>query len=139
MDKDEARLKQHETMIEKHREANRVQHIKKLVANARAIITNQIGIPLGVLKMDNIMTWIRNIRPLTEIDIEIFSEYMRQASGLPIGTERLQYNKDYLKQQDVILDELTSNYKDRIIDKCFEIIEKFSNKEESQTTDAQQQ
>ena len=112
-------------MLMQHREKHRVHHIKKLASIARAIITNQIGLPLGMLRMGTTLTQIHSIRPITEIDLEIISEFNSKASGLPIGMERLSYNRDFLKKQDVILDELCSKYKDPVIHKCFEIIDKF--------------
>ena len=134
MEKDEERIKKHEDTILQHREANREQHIIKLVSNARAILTNQIGIPLGVLKMGAIITRIHFIRPITEIDLSVFSEYNNKTSTLPIDKERLHYNSEYLKQQDTILDELTVKYKDSIIIKCNEIIEMYSNTKKSEKT-----
>ena len=134
MEKDEQRIKKHEDMILQHREANREQHIIKLVSNARAILTNQIGIPLGVLKMGAIITRIQFIRPITEIDLSVFSEYNNKTSTFPINKERLHYNSEYLKQQDTILDELTVKYKDSIIIKCNEIIEMYSNTKKSEKT-----
>ena len=32
--------------------------IKQLVANARAIISYQVGLPLGVVRMHKILTWL---------------------------------------------------------------------------------
>jgi hypothetical protein len=37
----------------------------------------------------------------------------------------LQWDKEALKEQDKIIDEITMRYKERIIDKCFEIIETY--------------
>lgn len=76
-------------------------------------------------KMDKLISWINDIEPIADIDLNIFHEYYSKTSGSAIGTERLQYNKEFLKKQDIKLDELTSFYKNDIIDKCFEIITKF--------------
>ena len=91
------------TSINEHNHPKRDNYIKKLVSNARAIISNQI-------------------------DLAVFSEYRTKTKDLPLGTERLSYNLTYLKQQDKQLDELTKHYKDKIIEKCFEIIAVFGNK-----------
>jgi Protein of unknown function (DUF2489) len=111
-----------------HLQKQREIYIQKLVSNARAIISNQIGIPLGSIKMEKIMFWINHIETITEIDLRIFSAYNSETIQFPVGTERLRCNKEYLKEIDKELDKLTLQYKDRIFDKCFEIIGTFANK-----------
>ena len=106
-------------------EINRENQIKKLVSNARAIISNEIGIPIGSLKMERIILWINDIKPLTEIQLDVFTSYNNQTNEYPIGVDRLGYNKDYLLELDVKLDEITHSFKKLIIEKCFEIIQKY--------------
>ena len=106
----------------------RDNYIKKLVSNSRAILTNQIGLPLGVQKMTKILAWIENINSLENIDIEIFSKCYKEISKYPIGTERLTYNKDFLKAQDRLIDDVVFKYKDLLVEKCHEIIEKYGPK-----------
>ncbi|MFD0764077.1 hypothetical protein ACFQZI_04395 [Mucilaginibacter lutimaris] len=110
-----------------HQKSKQENYIKKLVSNSRAIISNQIALPLGVSKMTTIISWINQIDPIENIDLKVFQEYMSKTKNLPLGTERLTYSRDFLKLQDLQLDKVTMIYKDRIIDKCFEIIKKFSN------------
>jgi hypothetical protein len=106
---------------------NQERNIEKLVSNARAIISNQIALPLGILKIIRLNIWvlsISQIRPIT-VDLTLFREYMDEIGHRPLGTERLQWDKEALKEQDKIIDEITMRYKERIIDKCFEIIETY--------------
>jgi hypothetical protein len=105
-----------------HDRFKRDNYIKKLISNARAILSNQITLPLGVSKMKKYISWINQIEPIENINLDVFSEFMSLTEDLPIGTERLTYSLDFLKKQDVQLDKLTSRYKDQIIEKCFEII-----------------
>ena len=95
---------------------------KRLVSNARAIITNQIAIPLGAVRMNKIMFRAGKSNAFQGIDLSLFTEYSDQYNGCPVGTERLLWDKEALREQDKHLDELTSRYKNQIIDKCFEII-----------------
>jgi hypothetical protein len=95
--------------------------LRKLVANARAIISNQIGMPLGVQKMDKIIYWIENLDPL-EVDFSVFSKYYKKVGSAPIGTERLLWNFEALKKEDIRLDKINAAFKDEILEKCFEII-----------------
>jgi hypothetical protein len=101
--------------------------IKKLVSNCKALLSNQIGFPLGMRKMDKIIGWINDVEPLNNIDTTIFSEYNSRIANLGVGIERLLYSPEFLKKEEKILDNLGFEYKERIIDKCFEIIQKFDN------------
>jgi len=103
--------------------------IKKLVSNSKAILSNQIGLPLGVAKMGTIITWIENIERLPNINFQILLEYNKLTANYFIGPDRLMCNKDFLIKQDKGLDKITMNYKDKLISKCFEIIELFEAKE----------
>ena len=103
----------------------RKNQIEKLVSNARAIISNEIALPLGSHKMEKIIVWINDIESIKEIDLKVFSDYNNQTSDYPIGVDRLRYNMNYLLELDVKLDNLTSYFKPTIIEKCFEIINEF--------------
>lgn len=100
------------------------QHKKKLVSNARAILTNQTGLPLGVQKMVKIVKWIEHIQPL-DVDVEVFNDYYSKTAGIPIGTERLEWNIEALKKEDRKLHKLAEVYKDRILEKCSELIKAY--------------
>lgn len=104
-------------------EQNRVGNVKKLVSNAKAILTNQIGLPVGVRKMTKIQHWINPA--LTEIDLKIFGEFDLAVGRCPIGPERLLWDKDALKIQDQVIDKVIVAYRDDIIDKCFEVVDLF--------------
>ena len=95
---------------------------RKLVANARAIISNQIGLPLGCRKMDVRIVWLREFE---EVNYSVFEAYNRESSSVPIGSERLNCSREAIRKYDEVLDELNSRYKEAVIDACFEIISKF--------------
>lgn len=101
--------------------------IKRLVSTSKAIISNQIGLPLGVMKMSSIITWLNNIEPITNINLEIISQYTSCTSTYFLGPERLSCSKDFLIRQDKDLDKINSRFKEKILAKCFEIIELFDN------------
>ena len=105
----------------------RKNFIRKLVANARAIVSNQIAIPMGMLKMDRIIRRINDIEPISGIDLQVFFEYNSKTTPFLVGTERLYAEEKFLIKQDKELDALTIEYKDQILHKCREIISQFSN------------
>ncbi|GEO11106.1 hypothetical protein [Segetibacter aerophilus] len=110
-----------------HLENKLKAEIRKLVSNAKAILTNQIGFPLGVSKMHTLIVYINQIEPITNINFSVVNEYLSKIDGCPIGSERLQWEKEALKKQDKIIDEATYYYKDRIVDTCFHIINLLNN------------
>jgi hypothetical protein len=61
----------------------------KLVSNARAILTYQVAIPLGVRKMTNLIYWASQTHTIDSIDLSIFEKVDKQISGCPVGSERL--------------------------------------------------
>jgi hypothetical protein len=103
---------------------SREQYASKLLSVCRAIITNQVTIPFGALKIDRLLVRAERSNTFEGIDLTVFSEYVDQFNGCPVGTERLLWDKDALKEEDKYLDKLTADYKDRILDKCFEIIKR---------------
>lgn len=98
---------------------------KKLVSNSRAILLRHITIPLGSLKMEQIICWIEQIKPITEIDLKIFSDYNNQTSDYAIGEDRIQYNANFLAELDIKLDDVTSYFKSKIEEKYLDIIKEF--------------
>lgn len=91
----------------------------KLVANARAIISNQVGLPLGCLKMEARISWLQEFE---EVSYPVFKVYNSESSAVPIGSERLNCSREALRRYDEILDDLYRRYKEEVIDACFEII-----------------
>ena len=93
-----------------------------MVANARAIISNQIGLPLGCLKMGARILWLREYE---EVSYPVFEKYNSESTSVPVGSERLNCSRDALRRYDKVLDELNLRYKEDIIGSCFDIISKF--------------
>lgn len=92
---------------------------RKVVAVARQIVTYQIGLPTGCQRM--IRTW----SPLLTDGLEwksVFEEYMAQVNGFPLGSERLQWNREALREKDVTLERINIEYRDRIFDACWDLI-----------------
>jgi hypothetical protein len=103
-------------------------NVKKLVSNAKAILTNQIALPLGVRKMNKIRYWINQSQSIMNIDFKIFDDFDNMTKGCPVGSERLLWAQDALKVQDKIVDNASAIYKEGILGKCFEIIETLDSK-----------
>jgi hypothetical protein len=98
-----------------------IEQLNKIIANAKDILTNQVGISLGVRKMNKILSGKDFVQP-QNIDLSVFQEFEKKIDGCPVGSERLLWEREDLKRKDIIVDKVIRIYRDKIIDKCFEII-----------------
>jgi hypothetical protein len=101
--------------------------IQQLVTNAQAIISHQIALPLGARKILEIKYLLDKSQSGGNIDLNIFYLFDAESDGLPIGSERLMWEQEALKKQDETLDKIIEDYKNDIINKCWEIIHAYNN------------
>ncbi|AWI26828.1 hypothetical protein [Flavobacterium pallidum] len=111
--------------LNKFAEIRRNILIKKMRSNSIAIVTNQIDIYTGCTKMAYFISAIERIYYLENIDLEVFEVFISAFNKYPIWDERNYYNKEYLAKLDVELNSIHDQYKQSILEKCNEIIEKF--------------
>ena len=95
--------------------------LNKLIANARDILTNKVGISLGVRKMNKILSATESPQ-IMNIDMSVFREFEKKINGCPVGSERLLWEREALKKKDLVVDKVIRVYRDKIIDKCYELL-----------------
>ena len=96
---------------------------RKVVAAARALVTYQIGLPEGCKRMATTLSSLG----LYERDLpKIFSEYLNETTGLPLGSERLYWDRKILQEKDHTLEEINRRFRDRIFDTCWALIDRFA-------------
>jgi hypothetical protein len=96
---------------------------RKVVGVARTIVTYKIGLPAGCQRMDRTLTNLA----LFETDLPtVFAEYMKAVQDLPIGSERLHWDRKILPQKDVTLEATNQRFRDHIFDACWTIIDRFA-------------
>jgi hypothetical protein len=104
-------------------EQKRDSDLRKLVANARAIISYQVGLPIGCVKMARLLRWLEYEG--RKLDFPIFGEYLEEVREIPTGHERLGCSRAALRRYDARLVPISLAYSERIIDACFDIIDRF--------------
>jgi hypothetical protein len=104
--------------------------IKQLVANARAIISYQVGLPFGCARMSKILYWLESFEKL---DFPIFKLYAAATLEIPTGSERLHCARDALRRYDQKLVAINLEYREEVLDTCFEIIERFASRNSGST------
>ncbi len=102
-------------------EQKRNSCFRRLVANARAIITYQVGLPVGCVKMNRLLYWLANEGE--KLDFPIFGEYLETVHDIPTGSERVECSRAALRRYDERLVPINLEYRERIIDTCFDIVE----------------
>ncbi len=100
--------------------------LRKLVSNARAILTYQVGLPHGCVRMRKILFWLK---PHCALSYPVFDEYLEATRELPIGSERLHWNKEALKERDIELETINQRFRDAIVTACHDIIERHAKEE----------
>src|SRR5947209_19538220 len=103
-------------------EQRRDSYFRKLVANARAIISYQVGLPVGCIKMNRLLYWLGREEG-ERLDFPIFGEYLERVRDIPTGSERLECSRAALRRYDARLVPINLEYRERIIDACFDIVE----------------
>ena len=96
---------------------------KKVVSAARAILTYQIGLPVGCQHMSRALTWLK---PYETNLPTVFDDYLAETFGLPIGSERLEWDRKALRQTDSALENINQRFRDRIFDTCWALVDRFA-------------
>ena len=96
---------------------------RKVVATARSIVTYQVGLPEGCRRMIRTLIWLA---PYETGLPTAFEDYLKEVRGLPIGSERLLWNREVLREKDVALEATNHRFRDRIFDTCWAIIDRFA-------------
>ena len=102
--------------------------IRKLVANARAIISDQVGLSVGALKMLKILRWLEVYERPHIRGIDVFEKYEERTRLIPSGTARLHCSDEAFKRYDKALQEVNTRLRAKILEVCFQIIDKYSSR-----------
>jgi hypothetical protein len=97
--------------------------LSKLVSAARAILTYQTSLPLGCTRMHRILHSLQLIEP---ISFPVFDEFLAATHNLPVGTERLHWSRDALRERDVELERILHHFRDRVFDACYDILDRYA-------------
>ena len=111
------------------RENGKRKLLRKFVANARNIISNEVGLSVGAEKMTRYIIWLEQSGVTT--NFSVFEQYENAIVAIPSGKERLNCSREALRRYDESLHQINFQYHDRIIDACFEIVETYGKEVEN--------
>ena len=95
-------------------------NIAKLVSAARALLSGQVGISVGALRINNLLRWLG-----AEVDGEFpqFRDFLSQVpASVPLANERLHWETDALLTADRQLAEIESKARVQLMSACAQII-----------------
>jgi hypothetical protein len=93
--------------------------LHRIASNCRAIITYQVGLPLGCVRMQKMFIWLA---PRRDLGFPVFTEYLNAVRPYAIGADRLHWNRKALFEQDQKLEEINRSFRDRIHNACHDIL-----------------
>ncbi len=102
---------------------------RKVVTVARSILTYQIGLPAGCVRMQRTLTWLV---PYETGLPTIFNEYLKEVQDLPITSERLLSDRNVLREKDTLLEATNQQFRDRLFDACWSLIDRFADSHASE-------
>jgi hypothetical protein len=95
---------------------------RKVVAVARSIVTYQVGLSTGCRRMHRTFFWLA---PYEANLPEVFKEYLDKMRDLPIGSERLHWNREILRQKDIEIERINQQFRDRIFEASWALVDRF--------------
>jgi hypothetical protein len=95
---------------------------RKVVGVARSIVTYQLGLSVGCRRMHRAFLWLA---PYETNLPEVFKEYLDTVHDLPIGSERLHWNREILRQKDIEIERINGQFRDRIFEASWALIDRF--------------
>ena len=95
---------------------------RKVMSAARAILADQIGLSAGCQRLHRALLWLS---PYETYLPTIADEYMKAVAGLPIGSERLRWEREALRKKDIVLDSVNQKFRARILEACWGLIDRF--------------
>ena len=109
--------------MDPHQDQDYLALLRRAVANARAIITYQVGLPFGCARMCKLFHWLS---PMRKLDFPVFDSYMQAVRYLAIGHDRLEWNRAAIFEQDQRLEAINREFRDPVHHACHDIVEQFS-------------
>ena len=98
----------------------RIANAKKLVSAARAILSLQVGLGVGCIRIKKILGWLG---PEATTEFPVFAEFLSSIPGsVPVGNERSHWSSKALLEIDQKLAKVEARFRPRILEACAEII-----------------
>lgn len=95
---------------------------KQLVSAAKALLSLQVGISIGCVRIGKILLWLTL---QGDEQYQVFNQFNRATVGLPIGNERLLWAHPALLEHDAKLAKIEAEFRPKLLSACIAIIDKY--------------
>ena len=95
---------------------------RKVVAAARAVIAHDVGLPIGIQRLHRALSWLT---PHEAFDYPAVDGYLKDVTGLPLGSERLRCSQEALARFDKSLEAARYQWRTQLLETCHAILARF--------------
>jgi hypothetical protein len=95
---------------------------KQMVSAARALLSLQVGIGVGCIRINKILLWLRL---QDDLRYQVFKQFLAATRGLPIGNERLLWAHSSLLECDAKLAAIEADFRPKVLSTCIDIIDTY--------------
>jgi len=116
-------------------EQRRLNLLAAIVSTARAVVTFEVALPQGCKR---IASKLGTLKGIEDIGYPVFDAYMKatiENGSLPIGQERLHWDRAKLSVADAKLHAVNSWFEAKIHEACWSIIDKYGDIAKESTSD----
>ena len=91
--------------------------LRKFVSTARSVTTGQVDLPLGILRLEMNLYWLKGygIKPLSDEELKTVNAYYERIREFPLEQERKYWAPELLRQSDEKLGGITEKYQDKLM------------------------
>jgi hypothetical protein len=95
---------------------------RRLVSAAKALLSLQVGIGVGCVRINKILHWL-----LLQDDprYQVFWQFIVATRSLPLGNERLHWAHSALLECDAKLATIEADFRPKILSTCIDIIDTY--------------
>lgn len=95
---------------------------KQMVSAAKALLSLQVGIGVGCVRIEKILHWLSL---QDDPRYQVFKQFLAATVGLPMGNERLLWAHEALLECDAKLAVIEAAFRTKILGACIEIIDTY--------------
>lgn len=95
---------------------------KQMVSAAKALLSLQVGIGVGCIRVNKILHWLSL---QDDPRYQVFKQFITATMGLPLGNERLLWSHAALLECDVKLAAIEGDFRPRVLSACIDIVDTY--------------
>jgi hypothetical protein len=95
---------------------------KQMVSAAKALLSLQVGIGVGCVRINKILHWLSL---QDDLRYQVFKQFLAATTGLPIGNERLLWAHAALLESDAKLAAIEAEFRPKVLRTCIDVIDTY--------------